>query len=78
MADRKLRLHEKHHCFVGSGECLRPATWEIDDGSGGREYICDIHKPQFDAVEKAVDEMSPDQVFKFAEAIERAHRTPLN
>jgi hypothetical protein len=38
-------------CFVGSGECSVPASFEIDDGDGGKCYICAEHLKQFRALE---------------------------
>jgi hypothetical protein len=71
---RVLKPGEAHGCFVGSGECNIPAVYEIDDGMGGREYICIPHMIEFEAVEKAVEAMSPEQVAKFQAAVDKAHR----
>lgn len=73
-ADRKLRPHEKHACFVGSGECIRDAAFEMDDGCGNPVYICAHHKPEFDSFEKAINEADPEIVERFAEAVEQAHK----
>lgn len=72
MKDELIPEGEQWPCFVGSGECNTPARWWIDDGGGSRVTICAEHKKEFDALEKIVDEMPPDQVMRFAEAIARA------
>lgn len=64
MSDRILLPGEAHPCFVGSGECNINAAYEIDDGAGGKDYICIPHKLEFERMEKLVEQMSPDEVAK--------------
>jgi len=71
--DRVLGPGEAHACFVGSGECLINAAYEIDDGTGNPIYICIPHKIEFEVIEKLVDKMSPEEVANFKKAIDEAH-----
>lgn len=75
MSDRRLSPGESRPCFVGSGECLINAAYEIDDGSGGREYICIPHKIEFERMEKMIASMSPEQVSRFKAAVDEAHKS---
>lgn len=70
---RVLGPGEAHPCFVGSGECLINAHYEMDDGTGKPCYICIPHKLEFEAIEKAVAEMSPEEVARFKRAVDEAH-----
>lgn len=74
MIDRILLPRESHPCFVGSGECLINAAYEMDDGAGGKVYICIPHKLEFERIEKLVSEMSPEQMAQFEAAIKKAER----
>lgn len=71
--DRVLNPGEAHACFVGSGECLINAAYEIDDGCGNPVYICIPHKLDFERMEKLIEAMSPEEVARFKAAVDKAH-----
>lgn len=74
MSDRVLHPGEAHACFVGSGECNINAAYEIDDDSGGKAYICIHHKLEFERIKKLINEMSPEEVAEFKDAIRKAEQ----
>lgn len=79
--DIPLPSHGNFKCFVGSGECDRPAAFAIDDGTGGVEYICAPHKEEFDAFEKLIEQRAkddPEFMAEFGKLITQAEQNELN
>lgn len=69
--DIDIPAHENWVCFVGSGECTRPAVIETDNGEGGRVTICAEHWKEFQKMEKLLSSR-PDLWGPLEEAINQA------
>jgi len=62
--DRKVPTYENWVCFVGSGECLTPASWVMDDGAGNDLYACEQHYEEFKDLERLIDQKVAELRFK--------------
>lgn len=71
---RILHPSEHHPCFVGSGECLIPATHATDDGTGTEVFMCAFHREEFEIMEKRVAKLSAHKYEQLEAYIEAAHR----
>ena len=57
-------------CGVGSGECKELAIDVADGGSVDCQLpVCAAHKDEFIALSRLVNEMTPNQIRRFSDAI---------
>lgn len=70
---RRPRYGER--CGVGTGECSELAVDVADGGSPDCQMpLCAAHKEEFVALMKLINEMTPNQIAAFDNAITKAER----
>jgi hypothetical protein len=69
---RDLDPKDNFKCFVGRGECDNPATEVQSDGFGGECFVCAEHAKEMAALDVLMQEMTPNQIQAFENAIKKA------
>lgn len=71
---RDVQPEEGIRCEVGRGECPELAVEAQDRYDGQPFYLCAQHSKEFAALAVLIEEMTPNQIQAFSDAITKAER----
>lgn len=50
-----------HQCFVYAHTCPNPVTQQVDDGAGGKAWVCAHHAEEYEAWIELFEGLTPER-----------------